>query len=234
MLDGGFKALEQVHIQLNRLSPHAKSNHLWWRLHATKQLKREHGPLCWVRIEYFIQVIGCHLLAFSKAWRLCWNPCFSKESMFWPTCAMVLCTATSQQGGSGFDSSRDTVVMFSPGPLTLRWVISQAFQCGVCMFSPCSTWLLPQRTSIQKHAEQNRLCEHLGTTDRAARCSLFHLEEGQQGWQNAENTFLWGTLLQACVCSQCHCSLHTCHYWKVNTCLFFYLTTSLDFRPLGV
>src|SRR4029434_4965261 len=73
------------------------------------------------------------------------------------------CTAVSQQEGPGFDSHMgrcwswgvsspqafSAQVGYLPGlsvwslhvlprPSVLRWAISRAFLCGVCMFSPCS------------------------------------------------------------------------------------------------
>src|SRR4029434_1666499 len=55
----------------------------------------------------------------------------------------------------------------SPECTVLKWAISGAFLCGVCMFSPCSQGVSSANNpNRKKHAkEQNTLCRSLTKTD---------------------------------------------------------------------
>src|SRR4029434_677244 len=76
-----------------------------------------------------------------------------------------------------------------PGPSVLRWAISRAFLCGVCMFSPCSQGVSstknPNRKNMQKELNipvrpSPRRTVHLVPGRlQAAHCSWGVLEEGR-------------------------------------------------------
>src|SRR4029434_1164582 len=76
-----------------------------------------------------------------------------------------------------------------PRPSVLRWAISWAFLCGVCMFSPCSQGVSSTKNTNRKNMqkEQNtpvrplpRRTVHLVPGRlQAAHCSWGVLEEGQ-------------------------------------------------------
>ena len=51
-----------------------------------------------------------------------------------------------------------------PRPSVLRWAISRAFLCGVCMFSPCSQGVSSTKNPNRKNM-QNTLCRSLTKTD---------------------------------------------------------------------
>ena len=43
-----------------------------------------------------------------------------------------------------------------PRPSVLRWAISRAFLCGVCMFSPCSQGVSSTKNPNRKNMQKNR------------------------------------------------------------------------------
>src|SRR4029434_9025598 len=47
-----------------------------------------------------------------------------------------------------------------PRPSVLRWVISWAFLCGVCMFSPCSQGVSSTKNPNSKNMQNNRTHVH--------------------------------------------------------------------------
>src|SRR4029434_8645939 len=99
------------------------------------------------------------------------------------------CTAASQQDSHGFHSRMgrcwlwgagppqtfNAQVGYRPGlsvwslhvlprPSVLRWAISRAFLCGVCMFSPCSQGVSSTKNSNRKNMQNNRSLSCLSLT----------------------------------------------------------------------
>src|SRR4029434_3205924 len=69
------------------------------------------------------------------------------------------CTAASQQEGPGFYSCMGGCWYWGqvlPRPSVLRWAISRAFLCGVCMFSPCSQGGSFTKNPNRKTCKKNR------------------------------------------------------------------------------
>ena len=111
----------------------------------------------------------------------------------------------------------------SPECTVLRWAISRAFLCGVCMFSPCSQGVSstknPNRKNMQK--EQNTLRPSLTTTDgsphlvpgrlKAAHCSWGPGGRTVRDGINAEAKFtndLRPACACVCVCVSCVASIY--------------------------
>ena len=87
------------------------------------------------------------------------------------------CTPASQLEGHRFDSRMGLLSQIlalggrsspdlqcsgglSPGPSVLRWAISRAFLCGVCMFSPCSQGVSSTKNPNRKTYKKNRTHVH--------------------------------------------------------------------------
>src|SRR4029434_10433218 len=78
-----------------------------------------------------------------------------------------------------------------PRPLVLRWAISRAFLCGVCMFSPCYKGFPPPRTPTEKtcrrtdHSPDQDGHDHLTWSPGAintAHCSWQPWRKDSPGW----------------------------------------------------
>src|SRR4029434_1268826 len=78
--------------------------------------------------------------------------------------ACTACTAASQQEGHGFDSRMGRCWLWggrsSPECTVLKWAISRAFLCGVCMFSPCSQGVSSSKNLNRKNMQNNRTHVH--------------------------------------------------------------------------
>ena len=113
----------------------------------------------------------------------------------------------------------------SPECTVLRWAISRAFLCGVCMFSPCSQGVSSTKNPNRKNMQNNRTHVH----PWPKMDSSLHLVPGRYklptapggslrkdgpGWEKAENKFTATSGLPACVCVCVLCRLHIC------TCVF--------------
>src|SRR4029434_4384882 len=123
----------------------------------------------------------------------------------------------SQQEGPGFDSRMGRCWLWGAGPpqtSVLRWAISWAFLCGVCMFSPCSQGVSSPKDPNRKNMQNT--CPSL-TKDgqftsigpralQAAHCSWAVLEEGRSRMGKKQK--INSPRPQACVCVCVLCRLH--------------------------
>src|SRR4029434_1258475 len=132
-------------------------------------------------------------------------------------------TAASQQEGPGFDSRMGRCWLWGAGPpqtSVLRWAISRAFLCGVCMFSPCSQGVFSTKNPNRKNMQNT--CPSL-TKDgqftsigpralQAAHCSWAVLEEGRSrmGKKQKINSPRPQAYLRVCVCPVSPPYMHVC------------------------
>src|SRR4029434_4546455 len=105
-------------------------------------------------------------------------------------------------------------------PSVLRWAISRAFLCGVCMFSPCSQGVSSNKNPNRKTCKKNRTI--LSVPDRDARFTWSPGAEklptapggswrkDSPGWEKAENKFTTTSGLPACVCPVSPPYMHVC------------------------
>ena len=111
-----------------------------------------------------------------------------------------------------------------PRPSVLRWAISRAFLCGVCMFSPCSQGVSSTKNPNRKTCKKNRTL--LSVPDRDGR---FTWSPGAEklptapggswrkdgpGWVKCRAYI--SQRPQACVCL-CVCVL--CRLHKIHVCV---------------
>ena len=97
-----------------------------------------------------------------------------------------------------------------PRPSVLRWAISRAFLCGVCMFSPCSQGVSSTKNPNRKNMQQSTLLSvpnqdgrFTSLGPRALKsCPLLlgSWRKDSPGWENPEEKF---TATSACVCVSC-------------------------------
>src|SRR4029434_10949801 len=92
----------------------------------------------------------------------------------------------------------------------LKWAISRAFLCGVCMFSPCSQGVSSANNPNRKTCKKNRTI--LSVPHRDGRFTWSpgaeklpaapgqSLRKDGPGWEKAENKFTATSGLPACVC----------------------------------
>ena len=100
-------------------------------------------------------------------------------------------------------TARRSWVRFPQGSLgasVLRWAISRAFLCGVCMFSPCSQGVSatknPNRKNMQKRTEhslsvpdQDRQFTSLGPRAlKSCPLLLWSWRKDSPGWENSQTT----------------------------------------------
>ena len=112
-----------------------------------------------------------------------------------------------------------------PRPSVLRWAISRAFLCGVCMFSPCSQGVSSTKNPNRKTCRRTELSvpDQDGSLDlvpgrlKAAHCSWGPGGRTVQDGIKAESKF---TATSACVCV-CVCPVSPPIYARVCCCVSF-------------
>src|SRR4029434_5032868 len=98
-----------------------------------------------------------------------------------------------------------------PRPSVLRWAISRAFLCGVCMFSPCSQGVSSAKNPNRKNMQKNRTlsCPSLTKMDGSLHLVPGRLrlptapgvlEEGQSGMGKCRSQIHGDHGLCVCVC----------------------------------
>src|SRR4029434_5337858 len=102
----------------------------------------------------------------------------------------------------------------SPECTVLKWAISQAFLCGVCMFSPCPQGVSSTKNpNRKKHAKQQNTCPSL-TKDgqftslgprapQPAHCSWLPWRKDSPGRDKCRGQISLRPLRHACVCVSC-------------------------------
>ena len=113
-----------------------------------------------------------------------------------------------------------------PRPSVLRWAISRAFLCGVCMFSPCSQGVSSNKNPNRKNMQKQNIL--LSVRDRDGR---FTWSPGAEklptapggswrkdgpGWVKCRAYI--SQRPQACVCV-CLCVCVLCRLHKIHVCV---------------
>src|SRR4029434_11193765 len=130
--------------------------------------------------------------------------------------ACTACTAASRRSWVRFPHGALLALGGRSSP-ECTVLISRAFLCGVCMFSPCSQGVSSTKNPNRNNMQNNRIHVHpCPEMDTSLHCDLCRyklptapggsLRKDSPGWEKAENKFTATSGLPACVCvSVCVC-----------------------------